>query len=149
MVFLSLFVVSVISLIVWYQLKYHKRNALFAKIPSPKKYPLIHNIPHFFGLDSVEVFNLLEKWHKQFGQVFHTTFDPFDAGFGVITNPKIVEAILTSHKNLDKSTDYNMLVRWLGTGLLTSTGRKWHQRRKIITPTFHFKILDEVIDNSS
>lgn len=78
------------------------------------------------------------------GTVYQFTFDPFDDGAIIVSDPKVAEYILTSQKNLDKTEDYNFLVRWLGTGLLISTGKKWHQRRKIITPTFHFKILEQV-----
>lgn len=37
-----------------------------------------------------------------------------------------------SPKHIDKSRDYDFLHPWLGTGLLTSHGAKWHSRRKVI-----------------
>ncbi|XP_036153660.1 cytochrome P450 4V2-like isoform X2 [Myotis myotis] len=57
-----------------------------------------------------------------------------------------VEAILTSSKEIDKSYLYTFLQPWLGLGLLTSTGNKWRSRRKMLTPTFHFTILEDFLD---
>ncbi|KAK8720436.1 hypothetical protein OTU49_013325, partial [Cherax quadricarinatus] len=56
------------------------------------------------------------------------------------------EVILSSHKHLEKSRDYSFLHPWLGTGLLTATGSKWHSRRKLLTPAFHFKILEDFLE---
>lgn len=38
---------------------------------------------------------------------------------------------MSSPKHIDKSQDYDYLHPWLGTGLLTSRGKKWYSRRKV------------------
>lgn len=59
---------------------------------------------------------------------------------------KILESLLSSPVHITKNYVYDMLSAWLGDGLLLSTGKKWHTRRKIITPSFHFKILEEFVE---
>lgn len=53
---------------------------------------------------------------------------------------------MSSSRHLTKGLSYKFLHPWLGKGLLTSHGQKWFDRRKLITPTFHFKMLDTFLD---
>lgn len=56
-----------------------------------------------------------------------------------------VETFLTNRNTQSKSYHYGLLHPWLGTGLLTSAGPKWKSRRRMLTPAFHFKILEDFV----
>merc|ERR1719376_344837 len=64
-----------------------------------------------------------------------------------VYHPDTVKPVLTcTTKLINKAKEYRYLECWLGTGLLISSDGKWHQRRKLLTPAFHFQILDEALD---
>uniref|UniRef100_A0A6P7H5Q4 Cytochrome P450 4C1-like n=1 Tax=Diabrotica virgifera virgifera TaxID=50390 RepID=A0A6P7H5Q4_DIAVI len=62
-----------------------------------------------------------------------------------ISGPEQLEQILLQTKNNKKGQTYKFVTRWLGEGLLTSSGTKWQKHRKILTPSFHFKMLEEFL----
>ncbi|XP_074594313.1 cytochrome P450 4c3-like [Brevipalpus obovatus] len=51
-----------------------------------------------------------------------------------------------SGKHLLKGPEYDMMKKWIGDGLIsTSNPSKWRARRRLITPAFHFKILEDFV----
>ncbi|KAL7031167.1 hypothetical protein ACKWTF_006920 [Chironomus riparius] len=146
MYLISFFVLAVITFISWYQIKYRRRNFLLSKIPAPKKLPIFHHLIEFIGKDAKDVFDWLEEQGNKFSPVYQFTVSPFDPGCAVVSDVKIIESLLTSQVLLNKTVDYDLLVPWIGTGLLISTGKKWFQRRKLLTPGFHFQILEKFVD---
>ncbi|XP_047366099.1 uncharacterized protein LOC124955555 [Vespa velutina] len=60
-----------------------------------------------------------------------------------IYKPEYVEIILRSTTNIKKSSTYDSFKPWLGDGLVTSSGSKWHHDRKLINPAFHFSMLED------
>lgn len=56
-----------------------------------------------------------------------------------------VESVLTSTTVINKAIEYSVFKTFLGEGLVTSGKAKWRFRRKILTPAFHFRILNDFI----
>ncbi|XP_058796940.1 cytochrome P450 4C1-like [Phymastichus coffea] len=60
-----------------------------------------------------------------------------------INKPEYMEVVLPSNRLITKAKMYDIIKPWLGDGLVTSTGEIWLKHRRIITPAFHFNILEE------
>ncbi|XP_068215979.1 cytochrome P450 4c3-like isoform X3 [Palaemon carinicauda] len=131
--------------ITWYT-KRKQMVAMIEKIPGPPAWPIIGNALDI-NVEPREMFQRINGLVHVWGWVLPLV----RAWLGprpmvMLCGASRAEVILSSQKHIDKSRDYNFLHPWLGTGLLTSTGQKWHSRRKLLTPGFHFKILEDFVE---
>lgn len=124
--------------------KYSKVYKLAEGIPGPPLYPIIGNGNVFLNKSPSEILRLMTVNVKVYGKFVRLLLGT--QMNILVTDPKIIETVLSSQKLIDKSYEYTFLQKWLGDGLLLSSGKKWFARRKAITPTFHFKILEEFIE---
>ncbi|ALC42043.1 Cyp4p1 [Drosophila busckii] len=94
-----------------------------------------------YGFDHAAIFQHQRKRAKE----MRTSYLEYGMGAAVynILDADNMEAVLNDQNLITKSIVYNFLKPALRTGLLTSTDKKWHSRRKMITPTFHFNILSQ------
>ncbi|XP_069195490.1 cytochrome P450 4C1 [Procambarus clarkii] len=127
--------------LVWY-FKRQQKVWLLEQIPGPRGLPIIGNAL-FFNADSSELFKRFLAVAEK-GEVTRLWLG--STGTCLLSSARTAEVILSSTKHLDKSEDYTLLHPWLGKSLLTSAGSHWHARRKLLTPAFHFKILEQFIE---
>ncbi|KAJ6636551.1 Cytochrome P450 4C1, partial [Pseudolycoriella hygida] len=137
---LLIVVYSAIPLIKWYQ----KRAAFVKaidKIPGIKAYPIVGTTYRLFGVERKNIFKVVDE--------ILTTY-PYIVRSWIGSQPEVnlrkaeyIERVINSSKNMQKPLIYKFAKPWLGDGLITvSDGDKWHKHRKMITPTFHFAILE-------
>ncbi|XP_011699127.1 PREDICTED: cytochrome P450 4C1-like, partial [Wasmannia auropunctata] len=106
-------------ILVWnYYAHYGRNGRLINLIPGPSGFPIFGNALQFLGSQE-EKWKILTTLNKQYYPIFKVwTF--------------FLPVIIMRHPN--------------DLELLTSGGSKWHSRRKILTPTFHFNILQQFVE---
>lgn len=114
------------------------------KLGGPNSLPIIGNV-HQLKRSPKEFTEQLFQYIEKYGQLGVFRLMIGHHPLILVCSPTEAEPLMNSSKHMDKSSDYNFLHPWLATGLLTSTGEKWKIRRKLLTPTFHFKILHDFV----
>ncbi|XP_026834187.1 cytochrome P450 4p1 [Drosophila erecta] len=109
--------------------------------PTPKGKSIFGNTFDLYGRDHAGVFNHSRERAAQMG----TSYIEYSFGTAIynIIDAETAENVMNHPNLITKGLVYNFLHPFLRTGLLTSTGKKWHARRKMLTPTFHFNILNQ------
>ncbi|CAG7837656.1 unnamed protein product [Allacma fusca] len=108
-------------------------------MPGAKGYPIVGHALQL--LQPEVVMGRLMDWRGTHGSrlkviLGYTAYNLF------LTDPKDIEKVVNSHELLNKGSNYDFVRPWLGYGLLTQGGEKWYKRRRMLTPAFHFSILE-------
>nr|CAD7590612.1 unnamed protein product [Timema genevievae] len=125
-----------------YKFTSRRARKLTNKIPGPPGLPYLGNILLFSGPHE-DTIPIVMRLCDEYGTIWKIRNLGVDLVF--LTNEEDIEQLLSNAKYISKSVVYHSLIPWLNDGLLLSTGVKWHSHRKLLTPAFHFKILEEFI----
>lgn len=113
------------------------------EIPGPKSYPLIGTTWSLFTKKRADVPRILQQQHDRFPRLARSWMSEFMAVVHIKRAEHMEIVLGSSTQHMTKPWSYTLLEPWLGQGLLTSDGEHWRVHRKIITPTFHFGILEK------
>jgi cytochrome P450 family 4 len=84
------------------------------------------------------------RWVERYGPMYRGWIGPYPVV--AIACPQLMEPILTSQQQITKASEYSFLNLWLGDCMFLTTGDRWKSRRRMLTPAFHFQILNSFFD---
>ncbi|XP_066482547.1 cytochrome P450 4B1-like [Tiliqua scincoides] len=86
-----------------------------------------------------EEFLNIAAWTEKYPHSHQLWYGGFLGGLSV-NYPEHAKTVL-SRGDSKPSIIYNFLIPWIGRGLLVLNGPKWQQHRKLLTPGFHYEVL--------
>lgn len=140
--------------------RWHKKRRRLVdaieKIPGPPIVPFAPVINHalvMIYLDSLKhrlgsfviIYHLISTLYTLFPETGICRFWLGWKPIVVLFSPENVEQVLNSTQVINKADEYRFFEPWIGEGLVTSKRNKWRFRRKILTPAFHFRILNDFL----
>ncbi|XP_015368249.1 PREDICTED: cytochrome P450 4C1-like [Diuraphis noxia] len=146
---LSSFLIFIILILIFSKCFYTRRSKehyrMCAKLPSMPQGYLTHlRLTHKLStLKPKDVLPFFDSILKQYGPLVH--FHVLGHSYVLLNDPDDIKVLLSSSQHINKGPEYTFLKPWLNKGLLTSGNQKWHTRRKMLTYTFHFKILETYV----
>ncbi|XP_028145028.1 cytochrome P450 4C1-like isoform X2 [Diabrotica virgifera virgifera] len=140
------FGIIVVLFTAFYFYQQSRRNTKYMRnIPGPKPNIFFGNLLEFAFIPTHKYLDVFLGFIRDYGKLVKVYDGPFSMAM-IATDEKFVEHILSSTKYIDKADQYDYMKGWLGEGLLTSTGAKWKKRRRMLTPAFHFSILENFLE---
>ncbi|XP_011307498.1 cytochrome P450 4C1 [Fopius arisanus] len=137
-----------LSVLIVYQIikkinNYYSWREKINRIPGPSgRFPIIGLSWDIIKVKREDRLRWFHSMANQYKNGIYRTWIGFDPTIHINT-PENAEIIFRSTTFIEKSVFYDSMVPWLGQGLVTSSGDKWFRDRKLITPAFHFGILDD------
>ncbi|XP_036220368.2 cytochrome P450 4d8 [Bactrocera oleae] len=144
MLFFAILLLFFIIALLNYVTMLRMRRGALHNVPGPYCYPFIGAVQIYLELSMNNMLEQMLQLHERHGSVMSAWVANCISVSSI--DLEMNEQILASPQHIAKHSNYKMLHQWLGTGLLLSDGRKWLARRKIITPAFHFKILEQFVE---
>ncbi|KAK9505905.1 hypothetical protein O3M35_009872 [Rhynocoris fuscipes] len=111
------------------------------KLPGPWRIPLVGLGIFIATIKDEEIIDQIKIFCKKYPRILAAYV--MGVPMVVLQQPEDIEVLLGSINYIKKGYEYYPILPWLREGLLVSSGDKWHQRRKLLTPAFHFRILED------
>lgn len=141
------FLITIILIILW--MKHRRQKKKECEILTVSSIPYLKTIISHYN--DYQDYNLPVYVLQYLNSVCNLTKKMFKVSWAgrsyiILFHPEVAQEVLKSYNVINKDWLYSILHPWLGTGLLTSSDNKWRGRRKLLTPAFHFRILEDFQD---
>nr|QCY41332.1 cytochrome P450 4NT1 [Phenacoccus solenopsis] len=140
---MSVFLIFILTLLVSLLCKRRMQFLrYFETIPGPSAIPILGNALQLTG-SQAEFFKLVRQYAEKYKNMFVLWIG--QRPFVFLNKAEVIQPLLNSSVHIEKSLEYKLLDPFLGTGLVTSAGQKWHSQRKLLTPVFHYNMLENYL----